>query len=115
MMKCWKNDPDARPTFTELKNQLKDMETLHKVRILINMKVSFHVRPTGLGSAKQGFKLNSVQLGQRNFYEAGIASSCYVTEANTTRKTRRKRTRMSQRQLTHYGYLKDRRIIAKLY
>ena len=51
MMKCWKNDPDARPTFTELKNQLKDMETQHKVRILIKMKVSFHVRPTGLGSA----------------------------------------------------------------
>ena len=46
MMKCWKNDPDARPTFTELKNQLKDMETLHKVRILINMKVSFHEGPT---------------------------------------------------------------------
>ena len=41
MMKCWKNDPDARPTFTELKNQLKDMETLHKVRIFINMKVFF--------------------------------------------------------------------------
>ena len=39
MMKCWKNDPDARPTFTELKNQLKDMETQHKVRILINLKV----------------------------------------------------------------------------
>ena len=38
MMKCWKNDPDARPTFTELKNQLKDMETLHKVRILIKIK-----------------------------------------------------------------------------
>ena len=38
MMKCWKNDPDARPTFTELKNQLKEIETLHKVRILINMK-----------------------------------------------------------------------------
>ena len=51
MMKCWKNDPDARPTFTELKNQLKDMETLHKVRILINMKVSFDVRPTNLGLA----------------------------------------------------------------
>ncbi|PFX24017.1 Proto-oncogene tyrosine-protein kinase receptor Ret [Stylophora pistillata] len=30
IMKCWKNDPDARPTFTELKNQLKDMETQHK-------------------------------------------------------------------------------------
>ena len=51
MMKCWKNDPDARPTFTELKNQLNDLETLHKVRILINMKVSFHKGPTGLGSA----------------------------------------------------------------
>ena len=51
MMKCWKNDPDARPTFTELKNQLNDLETLHKVRILINMKVSFHEVPTGLGSA----------------------------------------------------------------
>ncbi|CAH3158927.1 unnamed protein product [Pocillopora meandrina] len=35
MMKCWKNDPDARPTFTELKNQLKEMETLHKK--MINM------------------------------------------------------------------------------
>ena len=51
MMKCWKNDPDARPTFTELKNQLNDLETLHKVRTLINMKVSIHEGPTGLGSA----------------------------------------------------------------
>ena len=51
MMKCWKNDPDARPTFTELKNQLKDMETLHKVRIFFNMKVSFDVRLTNLGLA----------------------------------------------------------------
>ncbi|XP_022793270.1 fibroblast growth factor receptor 2-like [Stylophora pistillata] len=37
MVKCWKNDPDARPTFTELKNQLKDMETQHKR--LINMSM----------------------------------------------------------------------------
>ena len=50
MMKCWKNNPDARPTFTELKNQLKDMETLNKVRILINMKVSFHGEASGSGS-----------------------------------------------------------------
>ena len=27
-MNCWQNDPDARPTFTDLRNQLKDMETL---------------------------------------------------------------------------------------
>ena len=58
MMKCWKNDPDARPTFTELRNKLKDMENLHKVRI--NMKVSFHVKPTGLGSANWGFNHNSI-------------------------------------------------------
>ena len=51
VIKCWKNDPDARPTFTELKNQLKGMETLHKVKIWINMKVSFHKGPTGVGSA----------------------------------------------------------------
>ena len=34
MMSCWQNDPDARPTFTDLKNQLKDMESLHKVKLV---------------------------------------------------------------------------------
>ena len=51
MMKCWKNDPEAKPTFTELQNQLKDMETLHKVRIVNDMKVYFYARVTDLGSA----------------------------------------------------------------
>ncbi|PFX21947.1 Tyrosine-protein kinase receptor Tie-1 [Stylophora pistillata] len=37
MMRCWQNDPDARPTFVTLKNQLKDIETLHKR--LINMEM----------------------------------------------------------------------------
>jgi len=32
MMKCWDNDPDKRPNFTDLKNQLKDMENQHRVR-----------------------------------------------------------------------------------
>ena len=35
MMSCWQNDPDARPTFTDLKTQLKDMESLHKVRLVM--------------------------------------------------------------------------------
>ena len=39
MMRCWQNDPDARPTFKDLKNQLKDMETLHKVRFVMNMTI----------------------------------------------------------------------------
>jgi len=37
MMKSWENDPDKRPTFTDLKNQHKDMENQH--RRLINMKM----------------------------------------------------------------------------
>ena len=67
-MKCWKNDPDARPTFTELKNQLKDMETLHKVRIFINMKVFFFLRKTDwlrlseLGLKVTALSLNSVSM-----------------------------------------------------
>ena len=60
MMKCWKNDPDARPTFIKLKNQLKDLETMHKVRIVNNMKVSFYARVTGLGLAFYGFELKCI-------------------------------------------------------
>ncbi|PFX31328.1 Tyrosine-protein kinase isoform SRK4 [Stylophora pistillata] len=30
MRRCWQNDPHARPTFIELKKQLKERETLHK-------------------------------------------------------------------------------------
>jgi len=37
MLKCWQNDPNVRPTFTDLKTQLKDMESQH--RRLINMKM----------------------------------------------------------------------------
>ena len=51
MTSCWQNDPDARPTFIELRNQLKDMETLHKVRRETcdehdNLRLSFHVSET---------------------------------------------------------------------
>ena len=42
MMRCWQNDPDERPAFTELKNQLKDKETLHKVRIMVDMAICFY-------------------------------------------------------------------------
>ena len=28
MMRCWQNEPDARQTFTELKNELEDMGIL---------------------------------------------------------------------------------------
>ena len=31
MTKCWQENPDERPTFTELRNELKEMEKQHKV------------------------------------------------------------------------------------
>ena len=31
MTKCWQENPDKRPTFTELRNELKQMENQHKV------------------------------------------------------------------------------------
>ena len=31
MTKCWQENPDGRPTFTELRNELKEMENQHKV------------------------------------------------------------------------------------
>ena len=30
-MKCWQENPDERPTFTELRNESKVMENQHKV------------------------------------------------------------------------------------
>ena len=75
MMKCWKSDPDARPTFTELKNQLKDMETLHKVRIVNNMKVSPHARVTGSGSAFYFILMASI-------VNEVLIASCYVTKTS---------------------------------
>ena len=33
MMNCWQNEPEARPSFTDLTKQLKDMENQHKVRL----------------------------------------------------------------------------------
>lgn len=31
MTKCWQEDRDERPTFSELRNELKEMENQHKV------------------------------------------------------------------------------------
>jgi len=37
MTKCWQENPDRRPIFTELRNELKEMENQHKR--LINMEM----------------------------------------------------------------------------
>ena len=40
MKKCWQEDPDERPTFTELRNELKEMENQHKVS---SWRIDFHL------------------------------------------------------------------------
>ena len=37
MMRCWQNDPEARQTFTELKNELEDVRILLGVRLVMDM------------------------------------------------------------------------------
>ena len=34
MMMCWKEEPDARPTFVDLRNKLKKMDKQNKVSLL---------------------------------------------------------------------------------
>ena len=38
MMNCWQSEPEARPSFSDLTQQLKRMENQHKVRL--NRKLS---------------------------------------------------------------------------
>ena len=33
MTKCWKDDPNLRPSFEKLRNKLKEMENQHKVEL----------------------------------------------------------------------------------
>ena len=39
MMNCWQNEPGARPSFTDLTKQLKDMENQHKVRLSLSSDI----------------------------------------------------------------------------
>ena len=34
MLRCLQDDPGKRPTFFDLRNQVKAIETLHKVKVL---------------------------------------------------------------------------------
>ena len=33
MTKCWKDDPNLRPSFKNLRKELKEMENQHKVEL----------------------------------------------------------------------------------
>ena len=39
MINCWQNEPKARPSFTALTKQLKEMENQHKVRLLLTSDI----------------------------------------------------------------------------
>ena len=41
MTKCWKDDPNLRPSFEKLRNKLKEMENRHKVEMKIFTKRLF--------------------------------------------------------------------------
>ena len=40
MTKCWKDDPNLRPSFEKLRNKLKEMGNRHKVELKILRRVS---------------------------------------------------------------------------
>ena len=80
MTSCWQNDPDARPTFTDLRDQLKDMETMHKVRLEMN------ITPMTFFSCKREWKLGCEHSLYRQWFiqtseEHPLISTCwYNTE-----------------------------------
>ena len=41
MTKCWKDDPNLRPSFKNLWNELKEMENQHKVELQIGKETLF--------------------------------------------------------------------------
>ena len=43
MMDCWRNEPQARPSFTALTKQLKVMENQHKVRSICEKTTQSYV------------------------------------------------------------------------
>ena len=80
MMRCWQNDPDERPAFAELKKQLKDMESLHKVKIMVdNFLLRWSIFKF-IDCHSDG--LTWYFLISSNLCEVWIASSCCFLEAN---------------------------------
>ena len=41
MTKCWKDEPNLRPSFEKLRNKLKEMENQHKVELKICKETLF--------------------------------------------------------------------------
>ena len=119
MMRCWQNDPDERPAFTELKKQLKDMESLHKVKIMVdNFLLRWSIFKF-IDCHSDG--LTWYFLISSNLCEVWIASSCCFLEANKVkviigyyRYARSKIWCSNNRKNLYSHYIKDDKTTAKL-
>ncbi|PFX31326.1 Limbic system-associated membrane protein [Stylophora pistillata] len=78
MMRCWQNDPDVRPAFTELRNQLKDMEAKHKFGCL--REALQHVTIKVPKDQKFGVNLNISQDGFESLKELIIHRSHVIVD-----------------------------------
>ena len=57
MTNCWQNDPKARPSFTALTKQLRDMENQHKVGLLVPCDVKKFVSDISNDNNFSGIRL----------------------------------------------------------
>ena len=84
MLRCWQDDLGARPTFFDLRDQLKAMETLHKVKFLHSVILwGIIIKYVELFTYKifnniEGIMINSVTMCLYS------SSSCLISQPSTS-------------------------------
>ena len=84
MLRCWQDDLGARPTFFDLRDQLKAMETLHEVKFLHSVILwGIIIKYVELFTYKifnniEGIMINSVTMCLYS------SSSCLISQPSTS-------------------------------